>query len=58
MKAYRFEDQQGFVVGRTIEDSRGHIRWHVVYARAGMDATLDTLLDGQATGRFVRIEIY
>jgi hypothetical protein len=58
MRAYRIEDWQDFVVGRMIESDQGQIRWHCVYARAGFDATLDTLLDGLAAGRFRKVEVY
>jgi len=43
-RCWRIE-RDGYVIGRYITDNYGRVRWHVVYAAAGMDASLDTLLD-------------
>lgn len=47
---HRVEDARGFTVARYITVN-GQIRWHVLYAAAGLDATLDTILDGISKGR-------
>jgi hypothetical protein len=44
-------ERDGLVIGRYITDGCGRISWHVVYAAAGLDATLDTLLDAIAMSR-------
>jgi hypothetical protein len=53
---HRIEGGLGYVLGRYITNSNGQIRWHVVYAIAGTDATLDTLLDAVARWQLERIE--
>jgi len=41
---YRVE-RDGITVGRFTTNYADQVQWHCVYAAAGMDATLDTLLD-------------